>query len=123
MIVKNKTLRVIKIKDVNLLPGMNEVPDALVKRFKKGFDLHVERRSIEMPKLEIEDDLDEGIGAYKANDAISLIEETHAEDKLKEYLEQEKAGKNRKSVVEALEKKIQEAKDAMTGEDEKGDLE
>ena len=121
MIVKNKTLRVIIAGAAKLIPGMNEISEEVAKASEKQLAYHVEKRHIEVPKLEIEDDLEEGIVAYKANDAISLIEETHDEAKLMEYLEQEKAGKSRVSVVKAIETKIQEAKDAMNNDDA-GDL-
>ena len=118
MIVKNKTVRVIILGKVKLLPGMNDVSEENYKANEKKFQKHLKLRNIELPKLEIEDDLEDGISAYKAADAISLIEETHDEDVLKGYLEDEKSSKNRKSVIEAIEKKIEEAHDALNDESE-----
>lgn len=115
----NKTKRLIVLGDIRLLPGANYVEDILVKKHKELLDVKDESGCIELPKMEIEDDLATStLGGYNAKDAIKLVKETNDYDTLMRFQTEEIADKARKSVLEALEAQITLSKEALKGNNE-----
>lgn len=110
----NKKERLIIVGGMNLLPGANYVDNFLVKKHKEMLEEKAESGCIEMPKLEVEDDLDTSLlGGFNAGDSIKLVKETNDYDLLMKMQIEETAGKARKTVLEAISSQIQISKDAL----------
>lgn len=115
----NKTERLIIIGDLTLLPGANYKESALVKKHEKMIEGKVESGCIEMPSMEIDDDLSTSLlGGYNANDAIKLVRETNDYDTLIKFQTEEIADKKRVTVLKALEAQITLSKEASKGNNE-----
>lgn len=116
--IVNKTERLIILGDIRLLPGANYVEDFQVKKHVSMLEDKAESGCIELPEMEIEDDLAMStLGGYNAKDAVKLVKNTNDYDTLMKFQTEEIADKKRKSVLEALEARITLSKEAMKGND------
>ena len=110
----NKRERIIVVGDIKLIPGANYVEDFLVKKHEKMLAGKVESGCLEMPSMDIDDDLSTSLlGGYNANDAIKLIKETNDYDTLIKFQTEEIADKKRVTVLKALEAQITLSKESL----------
>lgn len=112
--IVNKTKRIILVGEIKLIPGANYVEDFMVKKHEKMLSGKEESGCIEMPKMDIDDDLSTStLGGYNANDAIKLVKETNDYDTLIKFQTEEIADKKRVTVLKALEAQITLSKEAL----------
>lgn len=117
--VLNKTERLIICGDITLIPGANYIEQGDVKHYGKMLEDKVKSGCVEMPEMDIEDDLAETtLGSYNAKDAVKLVKETNDYDTLMKFQIEEQSDKARKSVLEAIEAQIQLSKDALKNGEE-----
>ncbi len=109
MLIHNKGKYVRHSNDVMLVPGVNNITPEEWEKFKapKLAQILIDKGEI-VPQEE-----DKDIADLNAKDAIELIEDTFNVALLEEW----KAGEERKTVIEAIEKQIKHIK----GEEEGGD--
>lgn len=117
--IVNTTKRLIIIGDLILIPGANYVEPFAVKKHEKMLEDKSESGCIEMPSMEIEDDLATStLGGYNAKDAVKLVKNTNDYDTLIKFQTEEIADKKRVTVLSALEAQITLSKDALNNSGE-----
>lgn len=123
MIIVSKEVCVMVLSGINIFPGVNEFGSEDSKKLEKDklFEKFVESGRFDLLDVENEDSEDEDesvtleserpiiktVTSANIEDAKEIIEELYIVEDLEAILDAEKAGKNRKKVITAVKKQIE----------------
>ncbi len=89
-----------KSGNVRIMPGVQEIESSKWKEIEAQVKDKLEEGEIENMDERMEDEFEEGLGAFSITEAKKLVKETADESLLNEWL----AGEKRKGVVDAINK-------------------
>ncbi|EGF4654365.1 TPA: hypothetical protein U0U85_002323 [Listeria monocytogenes] len=109
MIIENKGDYVRFLGTVRLIPGGNTISNEHEKEIIEALKHPLNKHLTETHEIIIPDELFEqnGICDYNVTQADELIKDTYSLEALDNFLEQEKNGKIRKTVIDAINKQIE----------------
>lgn len=89
--------------NVRIMPGVQEIEAESWKKVLPLVKEKVEEGDLENMDERMEDEFEEGLGAFSVNEAKKLVQETADESLLKEWL----ANDSRKGVKDAISKQLE----------------
>ena len=112
MLVHNKGNYIRHFGSIVLVPGANEVDNALKSEFEKQASVKLNKHLIDTGEIVIPDKKGSAGGVdsivnLAANDAIKLAMDTFDKELLERFLADEKEAKSRVSVVKAIEEQLE----------------
>lgn len=107
MIVENLKNRVINV-GVDLIPGVNTLSGIKQETFLKEIETVERYQDLGIIKIRDKDvsKPTENILDLNTNEALSIIKNTFHVEKLEEMIDEEIGGKNRSSIIRAIERQI-----------------
>jgi|LULL01.1.fsa_nt_gb hypothetical protein len=104
MLIRNNTLRIVVVPvkggNVRIMPGVQEIEAKSWKEIQPLVKEKIEEGDLENMDERMDDEFEEGLGAFSVNEAKKLVKETADEALLDEWL----AGEKRKGVKDAIKK-------------------
>jgi hypothetical protein len=118
MLIRNNTLRIVVVPvkggNVRIMPGVQEIEADSWKKVLPLVKDKIEEGDLESLDDKMEDEFEEGLGAFSVNEAKKLVKETADEGLLDEWL----AGEARKSVKDAIKKQKEYIANSVKESDE-----
>lgn len=119
MLIRNNTLRIMTVPAkegaIRIMPGVQEIESAKWEEVKAQVKDKLEEGEIENLEERMEDEFEEGLGAFSVPEAKKLVAETADESLLDEWL----VGEKRKGVKDAIAKQKKYIANAVKEEEEK----
>ena len=113
MIIHNHGIYIRHFGEAMLIPGANQLDAVLAVSFKEALKNPLNKKLVDTNEIEIVEGGNSGsssIGDLSATDAASLASDTFDLTLLEKWLDEEEAGKDRKTVVSAIENQIDDIK-------------
>ena len=113
MLIRNNSVRIMVVPvqggNVRIMPGVQEIETETWKKVLPLVKEKIEDGELENMDERMDDEFEEGLGAFSVNEAKKLVKETADEDLLNEWLMSD----SRKGVKDAIRKQLKYIADAV----------
>lgn len=113
MLIRNNSVRIMVVPvqggNVRIMPGVQEIETETWKKVLPLVKEKIEEGELENMDERMDDEFEEGLGAFSVNEAKKLVKETADEDLLNEWLMSD----SRKGVKDAIRKQLKYIADAV----------